>query len=100
MKDLIEVVAFNAILGPGLIMEQLSFAIPTSLLVFQGRNFKIPPKPGGFHLGRAGWIPDLITIVWTLIELVFYDLPVELPVSAGNMSMSRFKFLMMVLFYG
>lgn len=78
--------AFNAILGPGLILEQLCFAIPALLLILQRRDPRLLPNPGAFNLGRAGWIPNVITVLWACLELVFYDLPIELPVTAGNMN--------------
>ncbi|KAL8747277.1 MAG: hypothetical protein Q9190_000821 [Brigantiaea leucoxantha] len=51
-----------------------------------GRNSKLLSKPDVFHLGRAGWIPNLVTVAWACFELGIYNLPVELPVEAGNMN--------------
>lgn len=52
----------------------------------QGRNSRLLPKHSVLNLGRAGWIPNLITVAWAIVEIIFYDLPTELPATAGNMS--------------
>jgi len=34
----------------------------------------------------VGYVANILTIILGLLALVFYDLPAELPVTAGNMS--------------
>lgn len=57
--------------------------------MLQFRDTKLLPKPGPFNLGRAGWIPNLVTVSWACLVLIFYDFPTELPVTVGNMSMFK-----------
>ena len=78
--------AFNAIVGPGMILEQISFAIPTALLMWQLRDPRFLPTKGLFKLGKMGWLMNIVTVGWACIELIFYDLPAERPVTGGNMS--------------
>ena len=78
--------AFYAIVAPGLILEQLSFAFPAGLLLWRRRDPAFLPAKGPFKLGKLGWIVNFVTVAWAVVELVFYDLPPELPVTGGNMS--------------
>lgn len=54
--------------------------------MLQGRDPKFLPRPGIVNLGRAGWIPNLVTVGWAFAIVIFYELPTELPVKVGNMS--------------
>ena len=78
--------AFNAIVAPGLILEQLSFAFPAALLMWQRRDPRFLPGKGPFKLGKLGWVANVVTVGWACVELIFYDLPSERPVTSGNMS--------------
>lgn len=78
--------AFNAIVAPGLILEQISFAIPSALLIWQHREQRFLPSSGWCKLGRWGWIVNFTSVIWALVELVFYSLPPQLPVNGDNMS--------------
>ena len=83
---LVSSTAFNAIIAPGLILEQISFAFPSALLIWQRRKSCYLPKSGPFKLGKFGWVVNSISVGWALMELGFYSLPPLLPVTAGNMS--------------
>ncbi|KAJ9132622.1 Choline transport [Pleurostoma richardsiae] len=87
--------AFNALLGTGLIFQQLSFAIPAVLILgyrFRGLEAmeSVLPKQGQrgkFRMPNVvGYVANILTIILGLLALVFYDLPAELPVTAGNMN--------------
>ena len=78
--------AFNAIVAPGLILEQISFAIPAALLMWQGRPPQHLPAKGPFKLGKLGWVANGVTVGWACFEIVFYNLPAKRPVTSGNMS--------------
>ena len=54
--------------------------------MLQGRDPKFLPRPGIVNLGRAGWIPNLITVGWAFVIAIFYDLPTGLPVTVGRKS--------------
>jgi choline transport protein len=84
--------AFNALVATGLILQQLSFAFPAAILLFvrsRGRAEldALMPRARSFRLpAPVGWIVNSLTILLAVVALVFYDLPVVMPVTAGNMS--------------
>lgn len=80
--------AFNAIIGTGIVLQNISFAIPAALLLYRRRSVEYLPVNRSFSLGALGWIVNLATIGFCLVTLVFYDLPVSLPVTGFNMSMT------------
>jgi amino acid transporter len=83
--------AFNAIVSVALILQQLSFAIPPSLVLYRrvtmGLDAALPPVRGRFRMpGWIGMIASVLTLLMGVIAVVFYQPPVELPVTAKNMS--------------
>lgn len=83
--------AFNALVATGLILQQVSFAFPAALALYHRyrgaaafeeilprRKFKLP--------GAIGAIVNVLTVVFGLVTLIFYNFPVIMPVSASNMS--------------
>ena len=87
--------AFNAIVSPGLILEQVTFAIPAALLMWQGRPSQHSPAKGPFKLGKLGWVANAVTVGWACFEIIFYNLPAEKPVTSGNMSKSSDSVLLL-----
>jgi choline transport protein len=80
--------AFNSMISTGVVLQQLSFAIPASLLLYRRRSSKFLPAGRSFNLRHFGWIANSLTIVLSVISLVFYSFPTVMPVTASNMSMS------------
>jgi choline transport protein len=94
--------AFNALLGAGLILQQLSFGIPAALILgyrFRGKeavdralassssSSHGESQRGKFRLPSAvGWAANTLTVVHGVVALVFYSLPAQLPATGGNMS--------------
>jgi choline transport protein len=79
--------AFNAFIGTGLILGQVTYAIPAALLMFRKRSEHFLPKKRSFRLpGICGWIANALTVGFAVIVLVFYNFPVALPVTGSNMS--------------
>jgi choline transport protein len=79
--------AFSAIIGTGLVLQQLSYGIPSALLLWRKREARfLPAKGQRFNLGWFGWIANSLTCAWALLSLVFFDLPLGLPVSGSTMS--------------
>jgi choline transport protein len=79
--------AFNAIIGTGLILQQLSYGIPSALLLWRKRDARfLPTKDQTFNLGWLGWIVHPICVGWALLSLVFFEFPTSLPVSGSTMS--------------
>lgn len=86
--------AFNALVSTGIILQQISFAFPAALMLY--RRVKgtleevMPQSKVGFKLRfGVGPIANVLTVVMALLALVFYDLPVVLPVTVGNMSKAQ-----------
>lgn len=79
--------AFNAIIGTSLVLQHISFAIPAALLLYRRRSTKYLPMDRSFNLRGFGWVANFVTLSFTLVVLVFYNLPVVLPVTGSNMSM-------------
>ncbi|KFX97037.1 hypothetical protein V490_03022 [Pseudogymnoascus sp. VKM F-3557] len=78
--------AFNAIIGTGLVLQQLTFAIPTALLMFRGRAPQYLPSSGRWNLGKFGWFVNVVTVSWSALQLVLYNLPLTLPVDGLSMN--------------
>lgn len=78
--------AFSAIIGTGLVLQQLTFAIPTALLMFRGRAPQYLPSSGRWNLGKFGWFVNGVTVAWSALQLVLYNLPLSLPVTGVTMS--------------
>lgn len=86
--------AFNALVSTGIILQQLSFAFPAALMLYRrvkGTLEEVMPQAKiGFKLRFGiGPVANVLTIIMALLALVFYDLPVVLPVTVGNMSKYR-----------
>ena len=76
--------AFGAVIGTGLILQQVSIAIPAVLLMCTGRAL---PAARPFKLwSPLGWSANCMTVLFAVIVLVFYSFPVSLPVTGSNMS--------------
>ena len=78
--------AFAAMVGTGLVMQQLSIAIPAGILLLRGRSNKVLPPDRLVRLGIFGWIANFVTVGFAVIVLVFYDFPFVMPVTTSNMS--------------
>lgn len=78
--------AFSAIIGTGLVLQQITFAIPAALMMYRRRAPEYLPSSGRFNLGKFGWVANGITVAWSALQLVIYNLPLTLPVSGVTMS--------------
>ena len=80
---------FNALIGTGLILQQITYAFPAALLLYRGRSKVLLPPNRPFKLQWGiGYLANFLTVAFAVIVLVFYDFPVVLPVTSGNMSES------------
>lgn len=78
--------AFSAIIGTGLVLQQISFAVPAILMMYRNRAPEYRPTTGYFNLGKFGWVANILTVAWSVVQLVMFNLPLVLPVSGSNMS--------------
>lgn len=67
-------------------MEQISFAFPAGLLMYQGRSAQFLPQKSRYNLGRGGWLVNAVVVAWTCLVLVMYSFPTVQPVTTNNMS--------------
>lgn len=89
--------AFNAFIGTGLVLQHISYAFPAALLIYRKRSSTFLPKSRRFPLpSAAGWAANILTVVFAILVLIFYDFPTVMPVTPNNMSTFRLK----VLFQG
>jgi choline transport protein len=79
--------AFNAFIGTGVILQQVTFAIPAALLLARKRSSQFLPGRRAFRMpGMIGWIANLVTIAFAVIVMIFYNFPIVMPVTSSNMS--------------
>ncbi|KAJ5812493.1 hypothetical protein N7474_008794 [Penicillium riverlandense] len=78
--------AFNALIGTGIVLQQVSFSFPAALLLYRRRASTYLPPHRPFNLGLFGWVSNAMTVAFGVITLVFYNFPAEMPVDGGNMN--------------
>ncbi|CAG8918033.1 unnamed protein product [Penicillium salamii] len=78
--------AFNALIGTGLVLQQVSFCFPAALLLYRRRSSTYLPSTRFFKLGVLGWISNVVTVAFGCVTLIFYSFPSEMPASGGNMN--------------
>ena len=70
--------AFYAIISGGGVTLQLSYCIPILCVVCRGRSI-LPVRPN-FDLGRWGYTVNVISLLWSIIVVLFYVFPQFVPV--------------------
>lgn len=81
--------AFNAFIGTGLILQHITYAFPAALLMYRKRSSVWLPQNRYFKIpSLMGWLANITTVLFAIFTLVFYTFPVQLPVTASNMSKS------------
>ncbi|QLG72276.1 hypothetical protein HG535_0C06310 [Zygotorulaspora mrakii] len=86
--------AFNAIISACICLLLLSYAIPTLILLIKGKrrfyqkvsNQLDLPFTRRLRCSILSYIPNLLTICWTIFSFIFFSFPYELPVSSSNMN--------------
>jgi len=72
--------------GTALLMEQVSFALPAALLMYQCRDARFLPQESHHNMGLAGWTANAVVVAWTSFGLFIYSFPTLRPVMPGNMN--------------
>lgn len=70
--------AFYAIISGGGVALQVSYCVPILCVVLRGRKH-LPPRPH-FDLGRWGYAINIVSLLWSIIVLLFYIFPQYVPV--------------------
>ena len=78
--------AFSAIIGTGLVLQQITFAVPAILMMYRKRAAEYRPATGLFNLGKFGWLVNIVTVSWSVVQLIMFNFPLTLPVSGSTMS--------------
>jgi choline transport protein len=78
--------AFNAMIATGLILQQISYAIPAALLLYRKRSTTYLPTSRYFKLGYFGWVANALTVVMAVVATIFYNFPAVMPVTSSSMS--------------
>jgi choline transport protein len=77
--------AFNAFIGTGLILQLITFAFPAALLLMRRRSARFLPDDRRFKVPSP--------LGFSLLCLVFWDLPATLPVEPSNLSECRYHII-------
>jgi choline transport protein len=81
--------AFNAMISTCLSLQQISYAMPTALVMYRRRSTKFLPSSRSFKLGPFGWVANAFTVIMAFIAIIFYNFPTVMPVTGSNMSKSH-----------
>lgn len=80
--------AFNAIVGVSLILQLISYAMPSALLLYRRRSTRFLPRNRDFKISFGlGWVANILPPVWAIVGTIFYCFPFFRPVTGSNMSM-------------
>jgi choline transport protein len=73
--------AYSALVGSSFILAYIAYFIPIASVVASGRKF----KPGPFYMRKWGLIVNILSLLWLLAGIVFWQFPFFLPV-VGNLA--------------
>jgi amino acid permease (GABA permease) len=82
--------AFNAFTGVATICLSASYALPIFILLLRGR-YLLDNAP--FHLGKFGYVINIITILWILLAIVLFMMPTVIPVTPSTMNYASVLFV-------
>jgi amino acid permease (GABA permease) len=82
--------AFNAFTGVATICLSASYGLPVFILLIRGRHL-VNDAP--FHLGKFGYVINIITIVWILLAIVLFTMPTSIPVTPSSMNYASVLFV-------
>lgn len=92
------VLAFNALVGSAVVLQQLSYILPPALLIYRRRSEHFLPKHRSFRIPDwLGWATNIIVVIFATITTIFFTFPVILPVTSSNMS--TVSFLIVLMFF-
>ncbi|EXJ66475.1 uncharacterized protein A1O5_10627 [Cladophialophora psammophila CBS 110553] len=73
---LFSTLAFNAIIGSAIILQQITFAVPAILLIYHRRSPEALPTHRAFRLPNwLGWFVNVSTVLCTICTTIFFLLP-------------------------
>jgi choline transport protein len=75
--------AFNSLISTGILLQYVSYSIPVSLMLIQGRS---KFQHGPFWYPRLGLPANIVMLSWTTVAIIFYCFPSYLPVLTEQMN--------------
>jgi len=75
--------AFNAFAGAAVMCLGASYAMPILISVLNGRK-DMDGAP--FHLGKFGYFVNIVAILWVVLEIVIFAMPIFLPTTVDTMN--------------
>lgn len=86
-SPVLTILAFNSLIGSGIVLQQISFALPATLLIYRKRSESFLPPTRAFRLpGVFGWMANILVVVSAFLWTVFFQFPYILPVTGSSMS--------------
>lgn len=80
-------IAYNALIGTAIVLQQTTLAIPTVCLLYNRRSEAALPPTRPFRLPNiVGWAANIVTVVALSVTTVFFFFPASRPVTAKSMS--------------
>jgi choline transport protein len=69
--------AFDAIIGCGLVLQHITYAVPAGLLALHHRrSADVLPRKRSFALPNVvGYFANAVTVAMAVLELMFYNFP-------------------------
>lgn len=81
--------AFNSFTGVATICLGMSYCVPVLVLLVRRRE---AVKHSPYSLGKFGYIVNIICVVWIILAVVIFCMPVTLPVDATTMNYASVVF--------
>ncbi|KAK4684117.1 choline transport protein, partial [Tremellales sp. Uapishka_1] len=81
--------AFNAFTGVATICLGCSYAFPVLCSLLRGRKMV---KDAPYHLGRFGFVINIITVVWISFSIILFCMPTAIPVTPQSMNYASVVF--------
>ncbi|CAH0028561.1 unnamed protein product [Clonostachys rhizophaga] len=79
--------AFSAIIGSSLILQLLSFTIPSLLLLWHKRSADVLPLDRPFRVPNiVGWAANIIVVIFGILLTIFFTFPAAMPVTGSSMN--------------
>lgn len=75
--------AFNSIINTAVLMLNITYAVPQGILATCGRT-RLPTRP--FSLGKCGYAVNIFSVLWLIVNGVFFCFPTSKPPTIKNMN--------------
>ncbi|KAI9155636.1 Swainsonine transporter swnT [Paramyrothecium foliicola] len=87
--------AFTSLISTGILLQYVSYSIPVSLMLVQGRS---KFEHGPFWYPKLGLLANIVMLSWSTVAVVFYCFPTYLPVVTEQMNYVSVVLVAVVIF--